>query len=48
MTDKQFTRAMVGMVVGFVAAFVLLIGVSSTFHTDKPIKQPGNVVYITE
>lgn len=48
MTDKQFTRAMVGMVVGFVLAFALLIGVSSTFHADIPIKQPGNVVYVTE
>lgn len=48
MTDKQFTRTMVGMVVGFVLAFALLIGVSSTYHSDKPIKQPDNVVYVTE
>lgn len=48
MTAKQFTRAMVGMLVGFVLALALLIGVSSTFHIDKPIKQPGNVVYVTE
>lgn len=48
MTDKQFARAMVGMVVGFVLAFALLIGVSSAFHADKPIKKPGNVVYVTE
>lgn len=48
MTENQFARAMVGMVVGFVLAFALLIGVSSTFHTDKPIKQSGNVVYVTE
>lgn len=48
MTEKQFARAMIGMVVGFIAAFALLIGISSTFHADKPIKQPENVVYVTE
>lgn len=48
MMEKQFNRAMVGMVVGFVLAFALLIGVSSTYHSDKPIKQPDNVVYVTE
>lgn len=48
MTDKQFTRVMVGMAVGFVLGFALLIGISSTFHADKPIKQPGNVIYVTE
>lgn len=48
MTEKQFARTMVGMVVGFVLAFALLIGVSSMFYADKPIKQSGNVVYVTE
>lgn len=48
MTEKQFNRAMVGMLVGFVMALALLIGISSTYHSDKPIKHPGNVVYVTE